>query len=245
MFAGASAAELAACALVALRVVPAGLALCLLSRGLLPTWLGLGLSLPLACGLAAGLRVPVDESGALAWWIAAAARESCLGLSFAIATALPWLALDWAVRVAERPALERAPLSGLYQLSAALIVLALGGHRAYLGALAATLHDVPPGASGLDAGAFGQGVLAGVGGAFGLALSLGLPLWIALFLLDATLALVARMGGGGRELSRSPLRAALALLILALMLAPLASRAPELVRSSLRDARARVSDAGR
>jgi flagellar biosynthesis protein FliR len=241
----ASAAQLAAFALVALRVLPAGLALCLLSRGLVPTWVGLGLGLALAAGLSAGLSLPSPAQGALGWWwIASAARELCLGLAFAIATAVPWLALGWGVRVAERPAQERAPLSALYLLSAALLVFALGGHRAYLGALADTLRDVPPGLAALDAGAFGDGVLAGVGSAFGLALSLGLPLWIALFLLDATLALSTRAAGGTGELSRSPLRAALALLILALLLAPFASRAPELVRASLRDARARVADVG-
>ena len=240
MSALAPVAELAAFALVALRVVPGGLALSILSRGLVPSWLGIGLALALACGLSAGLRVP-DDAPALAWWVAAAARELCLGITFALASALPWLALGWAVRVAEPPELGRGLLSALYLFSAALLVFSLGGHRAYLGALAATLRDVPVGAAGLSSDAFGEGVLSGVGSAFGLALSLGLPLWIALFLLDATLALVARAAGGARELSRSPLRAALALLILALMLAPLASRAPELVRASLRDARAGVA----
>lgn len=240
----ASAAELAAFALVALRVAPAVLSFSVLSRGLLPAWLGLGVSLALACGLSAGLRLPAMPD-APAWWIAAAARELCLGLTFAIATALPWLALDWAVRVAERPAPELRPLSGLYLFSAALLVLALGGHRAYVGALAATLRDVPPGAAGLSASTFGAGVLASVGSAFALAIALGVPLWTALLLLDVTLALAARAAGGGREVARSPLRGALALLILALMLAPLASRAPELVRASLRDARARVAGAGR
>jgi flagellar biosynthesis protein FliR len=242
----ASAAELAAFALVALRVLPAGLSLCLLSRGLVPTWVGLGLGLALSCGLSAGLRLPGALPGALDWWwIAAAVRELCLGLAFAIATAVPWLALGWGVRVAERPVERHAPLSALYLFAAALLVFALGGHRAYLGALAASLREVPPGVGGVDAAAFGDGLLAGIGSAFGLALSLGLPLWIALFLLDATLALAGRAAGSTREVARSPLRAALGLLLLALMLAPLASRAPELVRASLRDARARVSDAGK
>jgi type III secretory pathway component EscT len=235
-------AELAAFGLVAVRIAPSGVLLGALSRGFVPWWLGLSLALALAGGLSPGLSLSPEALVDAVWWIPAVARELCLGLVFALAAALPWVALGWAVRVAERPVLAaHAPLATLYVLAAALLVLSLGGHRAYVGALSGTLLDVPLGKGALEAEGFGTAVLAIVGSAFGLSVSLGIPLWTALWLLDATLALVDRFAGGARELGRSPLRGALALLIFALMLAPLTSRTPELVRASIREARGRVS----
>lgn len=246
MLDGWAPAELAAFGLVAVRIAPSGVLLGVLSRGFVPWWLGLGLALALAGGLSSGLSLAPAALVDAAWWISAVARELCLGLVFALATALPWIALGWAVRVAERPVLAaHAPLSTLYVLTAALLVLSLGGHRAYVGALSATLLDVPLGTAALEAESLGAAVLAIVGSAFGLSVSLGIPLWTALWLLDATLALVDRFAGGSREAGRSPVRAALALLMFALMLAPLTSNTPELVRTSIREARARVSGLGK
>jgi flagellar biosynthesis protein FliR len=224
--------------LVAARLAPLGLLCAALSRGLLPVWLGLGLSLALAAGLAVGLPLPSDAALDAPWWIGALARELCIGGSFALAVALPWLALGWALQGAERAAPGApAPLARLYVLSAVLLVLALGGERAYVAALADSMRDVPVGQLSVRAGAFGPALFAIIGAAFGLALSLALPLWTALWLLDVTLALTGRLAGRGEDVTRSPVRATLALLLFALLLAPLTSRAPELVRRSLRETR--------
>lgn len=237
--------ELLGFGLVAARVVPSGLLLGLLSRGLVPTWIGLGWSLALAAGLSSGVAAPalLTQPGIV---LVGLARELCIGLTFALAAAVPLLGLTWGVRIAERPALPgQVPFTLLYVLTAALLVLSLGGHRAYVGALSGSLLDLAPGGAVLDAPAFLTGLLGIVGDALGVALALGLPLWMALWLIDLTLALVDRARQGSRELLRAPERALLAMLCLSLLLAPLSSRVPELVRGALREARALAVRLGR
>ncbi|HEX6246161.1 MAG TPA: hypothetical protein VFZ61_34795, partial [Polyangiales bacterium] len=71
-------------------------------------------------------------------------------------------------------------------------------------------------------------------------LALALPLWVSLWLLDATLGLVARALGHGEPLARSPLRGALGLLLLGLCLGPISAHAPAWLRGGLNEASALV-----
>lgn len=237
--------ELLGMALVAARVAPAGLLLALLSRGLVPLWICLGWSLALAAGLSPGVQatLPLDRP---TWLLATVLRELCIGLTFALAAAVPLLGLSFATRTAERAATSsRTPMSVLYVLAALLLVLSLGGHRALVGALSASLADVPVGTGTLGREALLVGVAGIVADAFGVALALGLPLWMALWLLDLTLALIDRARHGSREVARTPERALLALLCMSLLLAPLTSRVPELLRHALGEARALVARVSR
>lgn len=238
--------ELLGLGLVAARVAPSGLLLALLSRGLVPSYLCAGWSLALAAGLSLGVGVApglLEQPGLLALGVL---RELCIGFAFALAAAVPWLGLSFGVRLAERPQPSVAtPFSLLYVLAALLLVLSLGGHRAFVGALSGSLLDVPLASVELGRDAFLAGVTTIVADAFGVAFALGLPLWMALWLLDLTLALVDRVRQGSREVGRAPERALLALLCLSLLLAPLVSRVPELVRGALGEARALVQRVGR
>jgi flagellar biosynthesis protein FliR len=233
--------ELLGFGLVAARVAPTGLLLGLLTRGLVPLWIGLGWSLALAAGLSPGVAAPTvlfEQSGLL---LAELLRELCIGLTFALAAAVPLLGLSFGVKLAESPTrVAEAPLSRLYVLAALLLLLSLGGHRALVGALSGSLSDVPVGSAILHRDAFLSAVAGIVANAFAVALALGLPLWMALWLLDLTLALIDRARQGSRELARTPERALLALLCLSLLLAPLTSRMPELLRHALGQARALV-----
>lgn len=241
MSALSSPAELLGFGLVAARVAPSGLLLGLLSRGLVPGFLCVAWSLALAAGLSAGAVVAPALVQLPALWLMGLLRELCIGFAFALAAAVPLLGLSLAVQSAERSApAAPAPVAFLYVSAALLLVLSLGGHRAFVQALSGSLLDVPVGGAVLGRGAFLAGVTGIVGHAFGVALALGLPLWMALWLLDLTLALIDRARQGTRQLARTPERALLALLLLSVLLAPLSSRVPELVREALTEARALV-----
>jgi flagellar biosynthesis protein FliR len=233
-------------ALVTARLLPSGLALALLSRGAVPLWLALAITVALAPALALGLDASAVLLAGLPALIAALLRELCLGAAFASSAVLPWLALSYATRSLERFEVPALPaLSQLYQLSAVATCLALGGHRAYVGAFATSLQEVPLGPLHLAQAGWLHAVLGAVTSALGVGLALALPLWAALWLVDATYALVLRALGTSEPLSRSALRTGLGLLIVALLLAPLTAEAPALVRAALREARAAVSGLAR
>jgi flagellar biosynthesis protein FliR len=234
--------EWVACALVFARLAPSGLALGVITRGALPAWLGLALCLALAPALALGIDAgPVLGGGALTLG-ASVVRELCLGSAFAVAVALPWLTLSYALRnVSGAGVLGADTASTLYVLAAAALCVALGAPRAYLEALASSLHEVPVGALVAGRETWLRETLSAVGAALHATLALALPLWMALWLIDATLLLVARALGHVDELTRAPLRAALGLFLLALMLAPLSAHAPGWVRTALADAQGRIA----
>lgn len=232
--------------LTALRLVPSGLMLSVLSRGALPAWLGLSLSLALAPALALGGSVErVQQLDAFGIGVCGV-RELCLGGAFAAMAALPWLAFGYTLRTSERLGLPQPEaLSRLFLMAALVLCVGLGAPRAYLKALAETLQDVPVGLLVAGRTAWLVETQRALQSAVTLGLALGLPLWIALWLVDVSVGLATRPFGGASEEARAPLRSGLALLLAGLLLAPLASRAPEFVRAALRDARGVVGQLSR
>jgi flagellar biosynthesis protein FliR len=219
--------------LVGARVAPSGLLLSLLSRGAVPIWLGLGFALALAAGLSAGLP-PAPLVNAPLAWLSALARELCVGLAFASAALVPWLGLSGGVGLSLRSPPElRATFRTLYVLAAAALTLSLGGLRAYVKALSASFALLPLSAPSLRRAALLAETQAIVAQAIEVALALGIPLLMALWLLDLCLALVQRVAHAREKTEAWPLRQALALGLLVLLCAPWATRLPELTRVAL------------
>jgi flagellar biosynthesis protein FliR len=215
-----------------------------LSRGMVP-WPVAG---SLALALTAAFARPVTGL-ALERLPGAGLRELGLGLAFALAALLPVGALGWAARLAEHavPGLaprRGSPLSKLYALVAVLTFVALSGHRAIVMGLSASLRDVPLGPLSLDAAALSFGAAAFVADAFGFALALAIPLLLSLWVAGALVALAARALGAGSGLDAS-LRGPLYALLAALLLAPLAARTPDAMRSGLASARAVIAHIAR
>src|SRR5688572_30032072 len=125
--------------------------LSLLSRGALPTWLGLGVSAALAPALALGSSAEALHQPAGFGLVVYALRELCLGTAFACMAALPWLALGYALRGADHAGLPHSEaLSRLHLLAALLLCVGLGVPRAYLLSFAEALHEVPVGQLAAD-----------------------------------------------------------------------------------------------
>jgi flagellar biosynthesis protein FliR len=227
--------------LVGARLLPSSLALAQLSRGAVPIWLALAITLALAPALATGLDASPLLLAGLPTLCVAVVRELCLGAAFVLAGAVPWLALSYTTRGLERFELPALPaLSQLSVLTALAACLALGGQRAYVRALATSLQEVPLGLSLSRAAWLGE-VTHAVSVALGVGLALALPLWTALWLIDTTWALVQRALGASTAAERSALRAALGMLLVGVLLAPLAAEAPGLVRAALHEARDAVT----
>lgn len=233
-----SAASLWGTLLVLMRLVPIGVLLALLTRGLVPLSVSLAWMVALAVGLAPLVVVP--DGGLTIGLIALiGSRELCIGLAFALACCAPLLALFWSARVGEHAvwANSSVPMARLYVWAAALLVLSLGGHRALLSALSQSLVDLPLGASVPRRDGLLAAVLTIVRDALVAALALGLPLWLALWLLDVTYALVERLRSDAPAVQRAPLRMLVAQLLLVLLLGPLSSRIPGHFREGVARAR--------
>lgn len=157
-------------------------------------------------------------------------RELCIGGVFALAAWLALATVPWALRLAQ-PARAQAPvppLATLYALCAAWSVLALGGLRALVRALAGSFRVLPIGGA-LDHHVFAWGVVKLVAAALTGALGLALPVALAAALLDGFAVLTVR----SRELG-----AFLFLGLAMLLLVPVVMRAPELWRFALEAAQA-------
>jgi flagellar biosynthesis protein FliR len=118
-------------------------------------------------------------------------------------------------------------------------VLSLGGLRALVIGLAESFGDAGLAGRTLDARAFALGAVQLTADAFATAFGVALPLIVSAWLLDLSVALIARVLALGSPASAvSALRPLLLLLAAALLLVPIASRAPELVRAAILAARA-------
>lgn len=224
--------------LLGVRLLPLALLLAQLTRGLVPMAVSVAWLLALIAGLApsAATALPVLEPSLL---LMAGARELCIGLAFALAGAAPLVALFWSGRIAEQQVFAPAsvPFARLYTWAAVLLVLALGGHRALLSVLADSLVVLPLAGPSLQRESWLVTITSVMSEALVTALALGLPVWLALWLLDLTYALVERLRSDAAPVTRAPLRALLAQLLLVVLFAPLVSRAPEHMRAGLARAR--------
>ncbi len=118
---------------------------------------------------------------------------------------------------------ESSPLASLHLLLAVVLFVVLGGHRAFLAALAGSFEVIPIGELPLaPAGVQGAALLAAelVGGAIAAALMLAGPAVAAVVLVDVTLGLLGRTAPQiGTYFMAMPLRAAAGLAMVLLTLA--------------------------
>lgn len=195
--------------LVAARLAPVAVLAPWLAMRATPPWARAAITLTLTVALAppaiASAASPPDDALAVT---ALVAHEALRGAVFAIASALPLYALDWAGRLVDTwrgaslaevmapPTGERtSPLGDLYLLMGVAIFAALGGHRLALGAFADALQQAPVGtvvpADALGPAAFG--VARVVADALAFATALAAPAAVALVAVEVALGLVARV----------------------------------------------------
>ncbi len=211
----------------------------------IPRAIGLSLVLAMASVLCAfsPAQASVPSGDAL---VVALACELGIGAVFALACAAPFIALQWTGQLVQtsvlvRPGSEGGPLATLFRLAALNVFCMLGGHRALSTALVSSLDDVPLGLAKLRAEPLTWGVTQLIVDALSLALALALPLLITLWILDVGMTLVARATGRAMHpVGQSPLRAALALLVLGLTFTPVIDAFPRAVRDGMASARSLV-----
>jgi len=224
--------------LVLARILPVGFSLFAFTRGFVPREVALSLVLSLAVALApvAGASVP----NAPLSLVLALVRQLCIGGVFALAIGMALSASAWAVRMAQ-PRSPRAvpgePLATAYGLCASWLVLSLGGLRALVTGLGESFGDAGLTGTRLDARAFALGVGQLATDAFATALGFALPLVLALWLLELSLALAARVLAPRATGPGEALAPLLSLVALALLLTPVVSRAPAGVRAAIVAAR--------
>lgn len=228
--------EASAWLLVSARLGPCAWLLARLGRGLVPSFVVLSLVLALAAYL-----VPLAGSSLeLGLSPLSLLREFAVGGCFALALALALLSASWVVRLSHPrgAALDPSgPLATAYGLAACQLVLSLGGLRAFVIGIAASFRDAPLALARWDARGFALGVAQLLADALASALGLAGPLLLALWLIELSLALVARAFSELAPAGPSPLRALLGLLAAALLLVPVVSQAPEATRAAIDAAR--------
>lgn len=229
--------------LVFARVLPLALVLASLSRALVPPAVALSASLALALALVP-LAMPAATSAPLSHESSAVLlgllRELCIGGVFALSLGAALSALGWAVRMSQGPGTLAAvdPFARAYVLCAGYLVLSLGGLRALVIGLAESFRDAGLGGTKLDGRALALGAAQLVADALASALGFALPLLLGVWLLEASLGLIARVLGQGALVGASLLRPLVFFFAAAALLVPVTSHAPEAVRAAIASARA-------
>jgi len=191
---------------------------------------------------------PVPTGHAL---VLALAFELGVGAVLALACAAPFIALSWAGQLTQTSVLvqkgaEGGPLATLFRLAALNVFCMLGGHRALSAALVSSLDDVPLGLAKLRAEPLALGISQLFVDALSLGLALALPLLITLWIIDVGMTLVARTAGRTLEpVAQSSLRAAAALVVLALTFTPVIDAFPRAVRDGMASARSLLRSVAR
>lgn len=196
---------------------------------------------PLAYSAAA--VVPETTGG----WLACALHELTIGTLFALATSIPLHALQWTGQLLDQwrgasfagmlPSTEAnaSPLGQLLLITGVGLFISVGGHRLAISIFATSLQHSPPlvsPAMNWSIVALGSGRL--VGDALKLAAVLSTPFIAALLMLEMALATIDRVAPQfPASLISVPLRAALALLVLAVLLGVLALELPEIIGAAL------------
>ncbi|UJR79596.1 EscT/YscT/HrcT family type III secretion system export apparatus protein [Sandaracinus amylolyticus] len=205
-------------------------------------------------GLSVAPALP-EDTFALA---ALALREGAIGLVFAIATAIPLIALDHAGRVIDAmraPASSAeittaqgettSPLGQLHLLLGTVIFLGLGGHRLVIAALGEGLVAVPPGATipSVELAEVALGAARIVTHALTLAVAFAAPAAIALIALEVLLGVASRLAPAvSAPIVSMPLRAAAGLAAVLFGLAVLVPHLPEPMRRAIDGAEILVRD---
>lgn len=235
-------------ALLALRLVP----LCLLAPWF--TWINtpwiIRLSIVVAVSIgcwplaySAAAVVPDTMSG----WLACALHELSIGTLFALATSIPLHALQWTGRLVDQwrgtnftatltsNEEDASPLGQLLLITGVVLFVAVGGHRLAVLIFANSLQHSPPlVSSSMNWPMLALGSARLVGDGLKLAAMLCAPFIAALLMLEMALAVVDRVAPQFPASAISvPLRAALALLVLAALLGVLALELPEILGEAL------------
>ncbi|MDH5493824.1 MAG: flagellar biosynthetic protein FliR [Myxococcales bacterium] len=198
--------------LCACRVAPLTILAPWLSLRSAPAALRAAIILALTLALAplalasAGDPASLAAGGALGFGVMAL-REMLLGAVFALATALPLHALDWAGRLVDTwrgaslaeviapPTGERtSPLGDLYLMMGVALFVLLGGHRVAIEAFAEGLRIAPLGEIALEPSAqrIALGGLRLAGNALAFAAAIAAPAAVAIVLVEMSLGLIAR-----------------------------------------------------
>lgn len=167
--------------------------------------LGLTVALaPLAAGAASVETLVAADALTLVAWVL---REALVGALFALTTALPFFALDWAGRFVDTwrgasmaeviapPTGERtSPVGDLHLLVGIALFLTLGGHRLAFAAFAEGLVVAPPGSVDLASSApeLALGAARLTGSALAFAVAIAAPAGVSIVLVEVALGLVAR-----------------------------------------------------
>jgi type III secretory pathway component EscT len=189
-----------------------------------------------------------------------AAREALLGTIFAIASALPLYALDWAGRLVDTwrgaslaevlapPTGERtSPLGDLYLLLGVAVFAATGGHRLAIAAFAETLSATPVGVYALDAtlADIALGAARITGHALAFAMALAAPAAVAIVAVEVSLGLVARTAPQVPVFfAGMPLRAATGIAAALIGLSVLVGELPGAYRAAIQSAEELLRNAG-
>lgn len=219
-------------ALVALRVAPLAIALPPLALRGVPLAARVAVLLALTVALtplALASAPPLPDDVLLL--AAIAARELALGGAFAVACAVPLLALADAGRIVDamRGAAAHGgrapgPFTELHRLLGAVLFLVLGGHRLAIAALGEGLVALPPGAplAAADLAGLGLGTARVAVAALALAISFAAPAALALLAVEVALGAAARAAPAlPIQVAAVPLRAALGVAAVLLALAVL------------------------
>jgi type III secretory pathway component EscT len=201
---------------------------------------------PLAAGaISADTLVAADAMTLVAWTL----REALVGAVFAIATALPFFALDWSGRLVDTwrgasmaeviapPTGERtSPLGDLHLLVGIALFLSLGGHRLAFAAFAEGLVVAPPGRVDLASSApeLALGVAQLTGAALAFAVAIAAPAGVSIVLVEVALGLVARSAPQIQVyFAGMPLRAMLGIVATLLALSVVLGELPQAFEDSL------------
>lgn len=146
----------------------------------------------------------LDEARGL-MMVAWVLRELLVGTLFAVASAVPFYALDWAGRLTDTwrgaslaeviapPTGERtSPVGDLYLLMGIAIFVAIGGHRIALGAFAEGLAVAPPGDVVLATESLAMGAARLTGSALAFAAAIAAPAAVSIVVVELALGLLAR-----------------------------------------------------
>jgi len=184
-------------------------------------------------------------------WLTCALHELTIGTLFALSTSIPLHALQWTGRLVDQwrgasftGALsatdsDPSPLGQLLLITGVGLFIAVGGHRMAISIFADSLQRTPPLVSSTTSWpllALGSARLVADG--LKLAAILSAPFIAVLLMLEMALAVVDRVGPHFPVSAVSvPLRAALALLVLAALLGVLTLELPEIFGAALQSAK--------
>jgi flagellar biosynthetic protein FliR len=209
----------------------------------IPVPVKIGLTVLLAIGLLAGVRVPAS-AGAFSVVVA---REAAIGLSIAFVLraliagaelaghlAGYQIGFSYGATVDPQSGVTNTVLATFYGILATLGFLAVNGHHAVLRALAESYVALPVGAGQVNASLV-AGVQAALGVVFSVGVRLAAPVLIVLLIVEIVLGLIARVSPAlSSMVIGAPIRIVLGLLVLGWTLPVIPGVTNSLIQTVLR-----------